>query len=335
LIEADGSRRRPLKAPAAHEPVIPGWAEHVVVIAGLSALGKPLSSEWVHRPERFAALTGLQPDEPITPDALARVLMHAQGGLKGIPNHARRSVMLNQANTAEAQAAGGRISKALLSLYDSVLVASLAPPGEHSEPQDSVLAVHEPVAGIVLAAGKASRMGQPKQTLTWRGEALVRHATRIAISAGLSPVVVVTGFAAEAVSAAVADLPVICTHNPHWDHGQSTSVIAGIQALPKASAGAIFLLADQPTIPVNLVHSLVETHARTLGAITAPLIDGQRANPVLFDRHVFPELLELSGDVGGRAIFSRHRVTWLPWHDDLPLFDIDSPEDYARLCKIQ
>ena len=53
LVEADGARRLPLKAPAAHEPVIPAWASSVIVVAGLSGLGKPLSTDWVHRPERF------------------------------------------------------------------------------------------------------------------------------------------------------------------------------------------------------------------------------------------------------------------------------------------
>jgi len=66
LIEADGSRQRPLKAPASHEPVIPNWVDTVAVVAGLSALGSPLTEKWVHRPERFAALSGLSPGEIIT-----------------------------------------------------------------------------------------------------------------------------------------------------------------------------------------------------------------------------------------------------------------------------
>jgi molybdenum cofactor cytidylyltransferase len=185
----------------------------------------------------------------------------------------------------------------------------------------------------VLAAGGASRMGQPKQTLLWRGEALVSHVTRLANQAGLDPIIVVTGFGSDGVQQAVKDMPAVCIHNPNWENGQSTSVIAGLQAVQKKCGAAIFLLSDQPNIPVELVRSLVEAHAQNLSSIIAPIIDGQRANPVLFDRSIFPELLMLRGDVGGRAIFSRHRVKWFPWHDPAALFDIDSPEDYERLLK--
>ena len=72
VIEADGSRERPLKAPAEHEPVIPPCATHVVSVVGLTALGKPLHADWVHRPERVAQLTGLRPGDLITAEAVAR-----------------------------------------------------------------------------------------------------------------------------------------------------------------------------------------------------------------------------------------------------------------------
>ncbi len=95
--------------------------------------------------------------------------------------------------------------------------------------------------------------------------------------------------------------------------------------------GAIFLLADQPQTPPTLIRSLVEMHARTLAPIIAPLVNGQRGNPVLFDRATFSDLLSLTGDVGGRSLFSRYPVEWLPWHDEGVLLDVDTEEDYSRL----
>ena len=62
-------------------------------------------------------------------------------------------------------------------------------------------------------------------------------------------------------------------------------------------------------------------------------MDGQRANPVLFDRNTFADLLQLQGDIGGRALFSRYPVAWLEWHDPAVLQDIDTPEDYRRLLQ--
>lgn len=88
VIEADGARRRPFKAPADHEPAVPSSATTVVVVAGIDALGHP-PEEVAHRPEIVALFTGAAPTEPLTIDHMAAVLLHESGGLKGIPPTAR------------------------------------------------------------------------------------------------------------------------------------------------------------------------------------------------------------------------------------------------------
>ncbi len=335
LIEADGSRQKPVKAPADHEPAIPAFVPQVLVVAGLAALGKPLAAEWVHRPERFAALAGLGSGAEITPQALARVLLHPQGGLKNIPPGARRVVLLNQADSEELRATARKLvmESGLLNAYDAVILSALG--GAEAQ----VFAAYEPVAGIILAAGKASRYGSdvtglPKQLLTWGGESFVRKVSRCALEAGLSPVVVVLGAFARRIRASLEGLPVMYMENPAWENGQSTSIQAGLNSLPKGSGAAVFLLADQPQVPSELVRSLVETHAAGLPPLVAPLVEGRRANPVLFDRVTFPELLKLTGDVGGRALFgggSPYTPTWVPWEDPALLLDVDTPEDYQVL----
>lgn len=331
LVEADGARQKPLKAPAEHEPVIPDFVETVLVVAGMSGLGKPLTDEFVHRPEIFARLSGLAPGETVTPRALLRVLTHPSGGLKNIPSGARRVALLNQADTPELQAQAKALAERLLSAYHAVVIASLQ--------QSQIHAVYEPVAGILLAAGEAKRFGQPKQLLDWHGQPFVHVAAQTALAAGLSPLVVVTGAKAELVEAAVKDLPVIIVRNEAWQAGQSSSIRAGVRALTpgpspmqgEACGAAIFLLADQPQVTPAVLRALVERHAQDLAPILAPLVQGQRANPVLFDRVTFPDLLALSGDVGGRAIFSKHPVTYLPWLDASLLLDVDTSDDYQKL----
>jgi molybdenum cofactor cytidylyltransferase len=174
-------------------------------------------------------------------------------------------------------------------------------------------------------------MGQPKPLLMWRGEPFIRHIARTALSAGLAPVVIVAGAYAAQVRAAVADLPVMLVHNPDWEAGQSTSVRCGLQALPDPIGSAVFLLADQPHIPIELVKALRDQHAQALSPIVAPLIDDRRGNPVLFDRSTFDELRSLTGDAGGRAVFAKHPIAYVPWHDANLLLDVDTPEDYQRL----
>lgn len=339
LIEADGARGMAFKAPAKHEPAIPPFATQVVVVAGLSGLGKPCSSRWVHRPRLFAALCGLSFHEPITVSALARVLTHPMGGLKNIPAAARRVLLLNQADTETLQAQAMQLARLVSASFHAVVMASLRAndngfqsqsAADSMHPTACIYAVREQVAGIILAAGAATRFGTPKQLLNWEGEPLVRRAARQALQAGLSPVIVVGGHSFAQVQSALQDLDVQLVHNPQWDHGQSTSVRTGLQSLPAETGAAIFLLADQPFVTSPLLQSLVESHSQTLAAIIAPQVDGQRANPVLFDRVTFDDLRALTGDTGGRAIFSRYPVTWLPWHDACILTDIDTPEDYQR-----
>jgi molybdenum cofactor cytidylyltransferase len=329
LIEADGSRQRPVKASGGHEPALPHWVDTVVVVAGLSALGKPLAADWVHRPELFASLCGQPSGSEITIEALSRVLTSPMGGLKNIPDGARRVVLLNQADTLDQQAQAQRLAELLRAEYSSVLIASLKAP----DPSNEVFAVSERDAAIVLAAGASSRFGQPKQLLDWRGEPFVRHVACTAINAGLSSVTVVTGAHAELVQAALKGLPVQIVFNPRWEEGQSTSVAAGVRSLPEGTGAAIFMLSDQPQVPERLLRSLVELHQRSLSPLVAPQADGRRANPVLFDRIVFPQLLELTGDSGGRALFNRYKAEWLPWHDPSLILDVDTFEDYQLLLE--
>jgi molybdenum cofactor cytidylyltransferase len=323
FIEADGSKCLPLKAPAEHEPPIPDFVDTVIYVVGLSGLGQPLDVDHVHRPEHFARLSGLSLGEAVTPVAIAKVLSDPIGGLKNVPPLARRIAVLNQADTPELQAVAQIIARQLLPMYHAVAITALK--------YQQIFAVHESTAGIILAAGASTRMGQPKPLLLWRGEPFIRHIARTALGAGLSPVVIVAGAHTTEIRAVVADLPVTLIHNPDWEAGQSTSVRCGLRALPDTIGSAIFLLADQPQIPIELVTALKDQHAQTLTPIVAPLIDDRRGNPVLFDRVTFADLLSLTGDVGGRAAFAKHPIAYVPWHDANLLLDVDTPEDYQRL----
>ncbi len=324
LVEADGSRGKPLKAPAAHEPPIPAFARTVVLVAGLRGLGKPLGPEWVHREERFSELSGLDHGGTVSSEALLTVLTHAEGGLKNMPTGARKAVLLNQADTAELQAKARELAPRLLSAFHAVIISSL----QHGE----VLAAHEPTAAIILAAGGAKRFGSPKQLLDWRGQPFIRAVAETAISAGLSPVIVVTGAEAQPIERAVSGLPITIVHNEAWGEGQASSIRSGLAACPETAGSAIFLLADQPQVPTGVLNGLVEAHAAGLAPIVAPLVrENRRGNPVLFDRTTFAALRALEGDEGGRAIFSKFQVEYLPWNDERLLLDVDTEADYRRL----
>jgi molybdenum cofactor cytidylyltransferase len=341
LVEADGAHERPLKAPEEHEPAIPEFAQHVVVVAGMSGLGKPLTKEWVHRHEQYAKLSEMIIGQQITEEAVISVLMHKKGGLKNIPCGTRRSVLLNQADTPALQSQAQQIANRLIERYDACLIASLGKPQEElpgadkevGEKVTQIYSVTEKMAGIILAAGEAQRFGKPKQLLQWKGQPVIRHAAMAALQAGLSLVVVVLGSSAELIQPAVQDLPLIIVVNERWKDGISSSIRTGLQSLPGRVGGALFLQADQPQVPPLLIRKLVEAHQTSLKPIIASRVNGQRSNPVLFDAITFSQLVTLKGDTGGRALFERFPIEWIDWQDEGLLIDIDTPEDFDRLSR--
>jgi len=126
LIEADGSRSIPLKAPGEHEPPIPAWVTHAIVVVGLSVLGKPFTPQWVYRPELFAQLTGLEEGAPVTIDTISGMLVQPQGGLKNMPLQAQKVALFNQADSAEIQAlAKSVVPKLLDGGFDKIIIGSL------------------------------------------------------------------------------------------------------------------------------------------------------------------------------------------------------------------
>jgi molybdenum cofactor cytidylyltransferase len=189
------------------------------------------------------------------------------------------------------------------------------------------------VAGIILAAGAATRMGRPKQLLDWGGQPLVAVAAEQALAAGLAPLLVVVGAAADDVTAALGGLPVQSVPCAEYASGQSASLRAGIAALGAEVAAVVVLLADQPFVTAAIVEALVTEWRASGAAIVAPVYRGVRGNPVLFDRAVWGELLAVTGDKGAREVIAADagRVRTVAFDDDRPLADIDTPAEYERL----
>jgi len=124
VVEADGSRGRPLKAPGDHEPAIPPLADAVLYVSGLAGIGRPLGPEAVHRPERFGSLAGLGAGETIGARHVARVLLHPAGGRKNIPPAAAYAVLLAGADGPEDFLSGVALAR-LLAGEEAVLLTGL------------------------------------------------------------------------------------------------------------------------------------------------------------------------------------------------------------------
>ncbi|MCC6174909.1 MAG: NTP transferase domain-containing protein [Chloroflexi bacterium] len=189
------------------------------------------------------------------------------------------------------------------------------------------------VTAIVLAAGTSSRMGQPKQLLQYEGTSLVRRAAQAALASRAKQTIVVTGAARSAVEAELSGLAVRVEHNPDYAQGMSTSLRVGLNAVRPEVDAVVVLLADQPFIDASIVDRLLDLYERSGSSIVRPRYGNVPGNPVLWDRSRFAELLEQTGDQGGRALLQqyRHEIAWLELPDAALQTDVDTPEAYAAL----
>jgi molybdenum cofactor cytidylyltransferase len=189
------------------------------------------------------------------------------------------------------------------------------------------------IAAIVVAAGRSSRMA-PRNKLLERVEdkAIVARVAEAAIASDADPVIVVTGFDAERLECALRGLKVIMVHNPVFAQGLSSSLQAGLDALPPNSDGALILLGDMPEVESSLLRVLMAAFTGP-GAICVPVHGGRRGNPVLWGRDFFAEMMGLAGDVGAKHLLALHQdcVTEVAVESDGIFADIDTPEDLARL----
>ena len=191
------------------------------------------------------------------------------------------------------------------------------------------------VAGLVLAAGRSTRMGYNKLLCVFEGAPLVAHAADAALGAGLQPVCVVTGHEQDAVREALRGRDLLFAHNLEPELGMAASLRVGLRALGDELAAVVVLLGDMPRVRAAHVRRLLDAFEQgPLDAIWVPEHGGRRGNPVLWPARDLPELSALDGDVGGRALLQAHaaRVQRVVMPDDGVLIDVDSP---AMLSELQ
>ena len=189
------------------------------------------------------------------------------------------------------------------------------------------------VFALVLAAGSGSRMGSPKQLLPVGGRPMLQHAIDAVVAAGLTDLVVVLGHAAQEVAAALALPPgALAVVNPRHAEGQSTSLAAGLAQMPTGADAALVLLGDQPEVRPDAIRALAAAHAPGGAPILRASYGGRPGHPVLIDRALWPEAMELRGDGGARALVARHPGSLrLVEVGGAPPEDVDTPDDHRRV----
>jgi molybdenum cofactor cytidylyltransferase len=174
-------------------------------------------------------------------------------------------------------------------------------------------------------------MGSNKLLLRLDGEAIVRRAARRALEAGLDPVVVVLGHEADLAAAELAGLAVRIVVNADHASGIHTSRRAGLAAVPPEASAAVVLLADMPFVTQQMLATLVASHRESGAPLVVSEYAGEQAPPTLYDRSLFPELLDGQGEGCSKRVIRNHagEAVTVAW-PATALTDLDRPEDYER-----
>ncbi len=190
------------------------------------------------------------------------------------------------------------------------------------------------VSAIVLAAGRSSRMGQPKPLLTISDRPLLDIAVDTVRRAEVDEIVVVLGHAADRVRRAARLEGALVVENPEYERGMSTSLQAGIRSADPAAGAFLVVLADQPFISSGTIDALVGSWRHGGARILIPTFLGKRGNPVLVDRSLAGEMDAIRGDIGCRALFRDHPhdIREVPVDDPGILVDLDTPDQLETLA---
>ncbi|MCP4421108.1 MAG: putative selenium-dependent hydroxylase accessory protein YqeC [Chloroflexi bacterium] len=328
LVEADGSRMRPIKAPAAHEPVIPSAATLVVPVVGIDALDGRFP-EVTHRPEVAAQLLEwLVFSDQLSAKDVAKLIAHPNGGLKNVPDGARVVPFINKVETAVQLRAARQIGQQILQepRIDRVVIGAV----KTSQP---VREVQTRITAVILAAGQGRRMGQTKQLLPWGSTTILGQTIRNLKQTAVTNICVVSGHEAAKVEAIATAEQVDCLHNPDFATGEMISSLqTAVRQLPAQVTAVLVMLADQPMIQAETIDQILAAYWQGKGDLIAPVYQGQRGNPVLIGRTYFAELLRLSAKDAPRTILHRHpdKMHLLPVNSNTILRDLDSPEQYEQ-----
>jgi molybdenum cofactor cytidylyltransferase len=183
------------------------------------------------------------------------------------------------------------------------------------------------VTAVILAAGSSSRLGTPKQLLTFEGTSLLHRAALAASGSRAGEIIVLLGFDAPAMMKELEGLRVRTVENTLWPEGIGSSIRRAVSGLGPGCDGVLILLCDQPRLTAAHLDALIEAFSLRPDRPAASVYAGSAGVPALFPRAMFGELLSLTGDSGANRVLAAcgNDLSLLPWPDGE--YDVDTAPD--------
>lgn len=319
IVEADGSKRKSIKAPASHEPVIPSLSTQIIALIGMDCLYKKIYEENVHRADKFCSVTNSKIGDLITEDTIYSLIISKDGIFKGSPIKSKKHLILNKVENEERERVCQEIKdKALLNKIDINIISGSM--GKQAR-----------VTGIIMASGFSRRMKTDKLLLKLGDKTVLERVIDACMASQLDEVLVV--YRSEKIKdiANSYDLKVVL--NEKASRGQSESIKVGINNIDSNTDGIMFIVADQPLLDSETIDVLINKFKTHQGQIIIPRYGETTGNPTIFPATFKDQLNSLLGDRGGREIINKNLklVSYVDVKNHKAGMDMDTAVEYEKL----
>jgi molybdenum cofactor cytidylyltransferase len=193
------------------------------------------------------------------------------------------------------------------------------------------------VGVVVLAAGSSSRLGQPKQLIKYKGKPLLQNILDHSQVLSFTSKVLILGAYAEEINKNIDTGEFKVIINEQWEEGIASSIREGVRSSWEINPNLeniLFLLSDQPFVTSALIKELLDTHKKEGKTITGCRYDKTVGVPVIFNKNMFQELCHLNGDRGAKVLIRKYPDKVAAVSFDLGSVDVDEPDDYTKLLKL-
>ncbi|MEG0371291.1 MAG: selenium cofactor biosynthesis protein YqeC [Clostridium sp.] len=321
LVEADGAKGKPIKAPNVTEPIIPDKTNINIGVMGVDALDEDISSI-CFRYEIFSSIT--QNTTKVDDESVISLINHPLGLFKGTPETCKRYLVINKCDNNQKIKRGRDLLKKVIckTQVDKVFVSSIHKGNFQSESLN--------VCGIVMASGMSKRMGQNKLIMKIENKSMIKRVTSQCVNSHLRDVIVV--YNEDIVLRQVCSLPIKTAHNLSPEMGQSMSIKVGLKSISDDYDGYMFLVGDQPFIDSKLINKLLNRFEMDKKSIVIPCYRDDKGTPVIFPSLYKKDLICIQGDSGGREIIKHcENISKVLIEDKNKGMDIDTIEEYISI----
>ena len=355
LIEADGAKRMPIKAPNENEPVVISFSDIVIGVVGLDSLGKAINEENTHRPAELIKVFNKDFGDIIIENDIKNLVLSENGLFKNSPVLAKKVLVLNKADTAEMIKSGEKIidllmnglngySNSMVSNFkiDYLMISSLEK-GKTHKVVNMCPEIMPKISIVVFAAGEGIRMGVEKLLLEIDGISILDRVLNSVMQIKTSEdktetkskeitetILVYSADRVKEIAEKHKIANIIKNHEP--ERGMSSSLKLAVEKTAPDSDAFMFFMGDQPFISKKTVEKLIGKWLEDNSRIVVPCFAGKKGNPVIFPSSFRKQLLEVTGDKGGREIISLNfdKINFVEIEESIEGHDIDDPATYEK-----